>query len=226
MLAHPARLGERGIHQGRARGAPEAGGKLGLALLSCVLFPGARVPAVRLEKFSKLSRCRPRPTKGRGESCALPPGGCGTCSGRRVPTGCGVARCRLSEEARWPLAGSGREPRLQAASVGRRVGSRVAAAGGRRLEAGAGGGAGAGRAVGHRWVEGRRSLPGSGLRVGVRAPAPFPSLERGDPRDPRPGSPEAGRDARGSGRVSARGSGDAARCGRGHLGDLSPGLQG
>lgn len=187
----------------------------------------ARVPAVRLEKFSKLSRCRPRPTKGRGKVAPSHPEAAGRARGRRVLTGCGVVRCPSSEEARWPLAGSGREPRLQAASVGRRVGSRVAAAGGRRREAGAGGGAGAGRAVGPGWVEGRHSLPGSGLRVGARAPAPFPSFERGGPKGPASGSSESWEGCSREWKVSVHGSRDAARVRpRAPRGPLSYGLQG
>lgn len=40
---------------------------------------------------------------------------------------------------------------------------------------------------GRGWVEGRHSLPGSGLRFGARTPAPLPSFERGDPKGPASG---------------------------------------
>lgn len=197
-----------------------------MALLSCVLFPGARVPAVCLEKFSKLFRCRPHPTKGRGESCALPPGGCWTCSGAQGSHG--LRGCALpalgggAVAARWLRSGAA------PAGSQRRQASGEPSSGCWREETGGGGrrrgGRGAGR--GPRLGRGAPQPPGSGLCVSARAPAPFPSLERGGPRARVWGLRKAGRDARGSGRVSARGSGDAVRCGRGHLGDLSPGLQG
>lgn len=171
VLAHPARLEERGTHQGRARGARRLGGNRGWHCSPASSSPAPASPQSAWRSFPSCSAAVPTPPRAGGKVAPSHPEAVGRARGRRVPTGCGVVRCPLSEEARWPLAGSGREPRLQAASVGRRVGSRVAAAGGRRLEAGAGGGAGAGRAVGHGWVEGRHSLRGLDS---ASAPAPLP----------------------------------------------------
>lgn len=130
----------------RPKGAKRAGDARGRPPPSYILLhrrPGSLPSAP--EKFTKMSRCRPRPARnggkvGRRREAA------GLTLGRGAPAG-RAGGCRRRQGGRGPLrsAGSSPEPRLQAARRGRGVGRRESAAGvGRRLEAGAGGGKGGG----------------------------------------------------------------------------------
>lgn len=153
-------------------GAQEVGGRLwpGTTLLH-PLPPEPRVPAVRPEKFFKLSRC-PAPSR-RGESGSLPPPGCRTCSEARGPTGCRGSRAR-SEEALRPKHSLARsEPRLQAVGSSRGVGSQQRLQEGgdwRRVQE-------AGQAQGGRLVGGGALREGLGAAaVPLLAPQPFLGL--------------------------------------------------
>lgn len=191
-------------------GTQEVGGILGpgTALLH-PLPPAPGVPAVGPEKFSKLSRCRARPTRNRGKvvSSHLEAAGRGW---RWVPRAAG-ARTASSPKRR---SGCGARSLAQAQSRACRqpaaAGEWGAEPGCRREETGGGGRRRGGAGCG--WVEGRRAEDWGLQPPRVlppprrpRAPAPFPGLlEPGSEGLRIWGLRNAGKDAYGSGRVRVR----------------------
>lgn len=207
----------------RPSGTLEVGGILepGTALLH-PLPPAPGVPAVGPEKFSKLSRCRPRPTRDRGKvvSSHL------EAAGRRwrgVPPAAG-ARAACSRKRRGgcgarSLARSLAQAQSRSCRQPGRQGSGERSRGCRREETGGGGrrrgSRGRWRAAGCGWVEGPQGGLGSAAFPSLAsAPATPPLSWASQSRGPRGSASgvfrNAGKDAYGSGRV--RVLGEQGRC--------------